>query len=659
MTKSPKQSMQRSHRNGDLSRVHVGETVHLLGWARRVRNLGSLIFIDLRDRWGLVQLTADTTTISPELLHTLKSVRSEFVLSVQGTVEFRKSPNQEMPTGDIEVRILDLKILNSSLTPPIPVEDGEEPAGEELRLRYRYLDLRKNSLQKNLWLRSEMTHLIRDHFRQNDFIEVETPILTKSTPEGARDYLVPSRVHAGEFFALPQSPQLFKQLLQVSGFERYFQICRCFRDEDLRADRQPEFTQVDVEMSFINQDDIQDLISRLMVRLSSMVGRTIHTPIPQITYRDAMEFYGSDKPDLRFENRIFDVTHFFAHSEFKLFRNAAESQGQRRVRALGFSGPVAGNLSRKQLDRLEEQAKHLGAGGLPYIKWGKEGLSSSLKKFISEEEAGEIAKALGFSGEGLILLAVGTDTQTSRVLGELRNLCGQQFELIDPSVFAFVWVTEFPMFEWNEESHRWVAVHHPFTSPHPDDLELLEDRPSACRALAYDLVLNGFEIGGGSIRIHSSELQSRIFRLLGISAAEAQEKFGFLLEALSYGAPPMGGIALGLDRMAMLFAGEASIREVIAFPKTAQARCLMTSAPSFVDLRQLTDLGLLKENKQTYRVGAVFFESEASSPALRRALGKRIQEMTSTQTQGLISFDSKGQVIDARTIQEGPFFEFE
>jgi aspartyl-tRNA synthetase len=486
MAKPPKQSMQRTHRNGDLSRVHVGETVHLLGWARRVRNLGSLIFIDLRDRWGLIQLTADTTTISSDLLRTLKSVRSEFVLSVKGTVELRKSPNEEMVTGAIEVRILDLQILNSSLTPPIPIEDGEEPAGEELRLRYRYLDLRKSSLQKNLWLRSEMSHIIRDHFRQNDFIEVETPILTKSTPEGARDYLVPSRVHPGEFFALPQSPQLFKQLLQVSGFERYFQICRCFRDEDLRADRQPEFTQVDVEMSFINQEDIQDVISKLMVRLSAMVGRTVNTPIPQITYRDAMEFYGSDKPDLRFENRILDVTGFFVNSEFKIFKNATESQGLRRVRALGFSGTLAGNLSRKQLDLLEQQAKHLGAGGLPYIKWGKEGLSSSLKKFISEEEAYRIAQALGFSAEGLILFAVGTDAQTSKVLGELRNHCGQQFELIDPSTFAFVWVTDFPMFEWNDEAHRWVAVHHPFTSPHPDHLDILEDQTGSCRPLAYD-----------------------------------------------------------------------------------------------------------------------------------------------------------------------------
>ena len=659
MTGLPKPSIHRSHRNGDLSRMDVGKTVSLLGWARRVRNLGSLIFIDLRDRWGLVQLTADTTVISPDLLHTLKSVRSEFVLSVQGTVELRKSPNNEMATGEIEVRILDLTILNSSSTPPIPVEDGEESAGEELRLRYRYLDLRKTSLQRNLQLRSEMSHAIRDHFRQHDFIEVETPILTKSTPEGARDYLVPSRVHSGEFFALPQSPQLFKQLLQVSGFERYFQICRCFRDEDLRADRQPEFTQVDVEMSFIQQGDIQALISELMVRLSGMVGRTVKTPIPEITYRDAMEWYGSDKPDLRFENRIFDVTHCFSQSEFKLFRNAADSQGQRRVRALGFSGALAGNVSRKQLDYLEEQAKHLGAGGLPYIKWGKEGLSSSFKKFISDEEAKNLAQAVGIHGEGLILFSVGTDTQTSKVLGELRNLGAHQFGLIDSSIFSFVWVTDFPMFEWNEEAHRWVAVHHPFTSPHPEDLAMLEDQPNACRALAYDLVLNGFEIGGGSIRIHSADLQARIFKLLGISEDEAKEKFGFLLEALSYGAPPMGGIALGLDRMVMLFAGESSIREVIAFPKTAQARCLMTSAPSFVDLRQLTDLGLLQENKQTYRVGAVFFESEASSPALKRALGKRIQEITSTQTQGLISFDPKGQVIDARTIQEGPFFEFE
>ncbi len=659
MAQQPKKVMQRSHRNGELTRIHVGETVHLLGWARRVRNLGSLIFIDLRDRWGLIQLTADTTVVSPGLLNTLKTIRSEFVLSVKGTVELRNSPNEGIATGEIEVRILDLNILNTSLTPPIPIEDIDEPAGEELRLKYRYLDLRKNSLQKNLWLRSEMSHVIRDHFRQNDFFEVETPILTKSTPEGARDYLVPSRVHSGEFFALPQSPQLFKQLLQVSGFERYFQICRCFRDEDLRADRQPEFTQVDVEMSFITQEDIQDLISNLMVRLSSMVGRTINKPIPRLTYQDAMEFYGSDKPDLRFDNRIKDVSAFFNRSEFKIFRNAADSDGQRRVRALGFSGPIAGNLSRKQIDDLERDAKHLGAGGLPYIKWGKDGLSSSFKKFISEEETRKICTALGIIDEGIILFAVGPDSLTSKVLGELRNICGKQFGLIDSSVFSFVWITDFPLFEWNDDSLRWMAVHHPFTSPHPDDLYMIEDRPGECRALAYDLVLNGFEIGGGSIRIHSTELQSRIFKLLGISEAEAQDKFGFLLEALGYGAPPMGGIALGLDRMVMLFSGESSIREVIAFPKTAQARCLMTSAPSFVDLRQLTDLGLLKENKQTFRVGAVFFESQASSPALRRALGQRIQEITSTQTQGLISFDSKGRLIDSKTIQDGPFFEFE
>lgn len=651
---------QRTHRNGDLRLHHVGQAVRLLGWCRRVRNLGSLVFLDLRDRWGVVQLVANEETAAPELLAKLKAVRSEFVLAAEGVVAERESKNPNLPTGDVEVRLTGLRILNTAAPLPFPLED--ENVGEDLRLTYRFLDLRREQLQRNMLLRSEAANLIRNHFRELDFIEFETPILTKSTPEGARDYLVPSRVHPGQFFALPQSPQLFKQLLQVSGFERYVQICRCFRDEDLRADRQPEFTQVDVEMSFVRPEDIQGVIEPLMVKLAKVIGKEVATPFPRLPYRDAMEWYGSDKPDLRCPLKIRDVTSVFAQSGFNLFRTAAESQGKRRVRALFFPGEAPGALSRKQLDELAEAAKQLGAGGLPYVKWGKDGLSSSFKKFLEPADESTLRQRMGATGEGLVVFAVGTDAQTSRVLGELRVRLAKQFGMLDESKFAFLWVVDFPLLEWSDEEDgvpgRFVACHHPFTSPHPADLELLDTDPGKCRALAYDLVLNGFEVGGGSIRIHDADTQNRMFRAIGIGPEEARAKFGFLLDALAFGAPPHGGLALGLDRLVMLLAGADNIREVIAFPKTAQARCLMTDAPSPVDDRQLRELHLLQEAHQTYRVGAVFFESaEGGTPELRGQALQQISQMTPRQAQGLVTLDAQGQILDARNLS-GPTFEF-
>ena len=591
---------QRTHRNGTLGLQHAGQEVRLLGWCKRIRNLGSLVFLDLRDRWGIVQVVANETEVSAELLGKLKVVRGEFVLGVAGVVAEREQKNPALPTGEIEVRLTDLRILNTAQTPPIPLDDTVE-ANEDLRLKHRFLDLRRESLQKSLILRSEVSNIIRNYFRKNDFVEIETPILGRSSPEGARDYLVPSRVHAGEFFALPQSPQLYKQLLQVAGFERYVQLCRCFRDEDLRADRQPEFTQVDVEMSFVRQEDIQDMLEPLLVELAALVGKPVVAPFPRLPYRDAMEWYGSDKPDTRCKVRIQDVTGCFSESGFGLFRDAADSQGQRRVRALFFPGAQAGATSRKQLDALQDVAKHFGAGGLPYAKWGKEGLSSSFKKFLDPAGEAALKAALGATdglGEGLALFAVGSDSETSKVLGEMRLQLARTLGLLDDSTFEFLWVVDFPLLEWSEDDQRFIACHHPFTSPHPEDMDLLETDPGRCRAVAYDIILNGFELGGGSIRIHDSETQTRMFKAIGLDEAEAKDKFGYLLNALSFGAPPHGGLALGLDRLVMLLVGVNNIREVIAFPKTAQARCLMTNAPSPVDPRQLKDLRIQIEARK-------------------------------------------------------------
>ena len=594
MKLDPLGDFQRTHRNGQLRLEHVGQPVRLLGWCKRIRNLGSLVFLDLRDRWGLVQLVANETEVSPELLARLKAVRGEFVVGAEGVVAEREQKNPNMATGDIEVRLTSLLILNTAQTPPIPLDESAE-ANEDLRLKYRFLDLRRESLQRSLILRSEVAGIIRNYFRKNDFVEVETPILGKSTPEGARDYLVPSRPHPGQFYALPQSPQLYKQLLQVAGFERYVQLCRCFRDEDLRADRQPEFTQVDVEMSFVRQQDIQAMMEPLLVELAALVGKEVHAPFPRLAYADAMEWYGSDKPDTRCSVRIQDATALFAQSGFGLFRAAADSEGRQRVRVLFFPGAQAASFSRKQLDDLQDVARHLGAGGLPYAKWGKDGFSSSFKKFLDPGAEAALKAALGGDGEGLAVFAVGSSQQTSKVLGEVRLRLARTLGLIDESRFEFLWVVDFPLLEWSEENERFVACHHPFTGPHPDDLELLETDPGRCRAQAYDVILNGFELGGGSIRIHDADTQSRMFKAIGMSVEEAREQFGFLLDALAFGAPPHGGIALGLDRLVMLLVGASNIREVIAFPKTAQARCLMTSAPSTVNPRQLKDLGIQVE----------------------------------------------------------------
>jgi len=638
-------SFQRTHRNGQLRLEHVGQTVRLLGWCKRIRNLGSLVFLDLRDRWGLVQLVANETEVPPALLAKLKAVRGEFVLGAEGLVAEREQKNPNLPTGDIEVRLSDLLILNTAQTAPIPLDESAE-ANEDQRLKYRFLDLRRESLQRNLVLRSEVANLIRNYFRRNDFVEIETPILGKSTPEGARDYLVPSRVHQGQFYALPQSPQLYKQLLQVAGFERYIQICRCFRDEDLRADRQPEFTQVDVEMSFVRQEDIQAMMEPLLVELAALVGRTVQAPFPRLPYKDAMEWYGSDKPDTRCAVRIQDVTALFAHSEFNLFRAAADSQGQRRVRALFFRGEQAAAYSRKQLDELQDAAKHMGAGGLPYAKWGKDGLASSFKKFLDPAAEAALKAALGVEGEGLAVFAVGTSQQTSKVLGDIRLRLARALGLIDESRFEFLWVVDFPLLEWSEENSRYVACHHPFTGPHPDDLGLLETDPGACRAVAYDIILNGFELGGGSIRVHDAQTQSRLFRAIGLSEEEAREQFGFLLDALAFGAPPHGGIALGLDRLVMLLVGASNIREVIAFPKTAQARCLMTNAPSPVNPRLLKDLRIQIEQAQQWKAGVMFFESV---PAEFQAPLTAMRTLTSGAASSTSTLVLDGEVVKVET----------
>jgi aspartyl-tRNA synthetase len=636
---------QRTHRNGDLRLQHAGQPVRLLGWCKRIRNLGSLVFLDLRDRWGLVQLVANETEVSPELLAKLKAVRGEFVLGAEGLVAEREQKNPNMATGDIEVRLTDLRILNTAQTPPIPLDDSSE-ANEDLRLKYRFLDLRRDSLQKSMILRSQVSSLIRNYFQKNDFVEVETPILGRSSPEGARDYLVPSRVHQGEFFALPQSPQLYKQLLQVAGFERYVQLCRCFRDEDLRADRQPEFTQVDVEMSFVRQEDIQGMLEPLLVELAALVGKTVQAPFPRLPYRDAMEWYGSDKPDTRCTVRIQDATACFKESGFNLFRAAADSQGQRRVRALFFAGEQAGAYSRKQLDELQDVAKHFGAGGLPYAKWGKEGLSSSFKKFLEPEAEAALKTHLGVTGEGLAVFAVGTDAQTSKVLGEMRLRLARALGLLDEERFEFLWVVDFPLLEWNEEDGRFIACHHPFTSPHPDDMDLLDTDPGQCRAVAYDVILNGFELGGGSIRIHDAETQTRMFKAIGIGEAEARDKFGYLLNALSFGAPPHGGLALGLDRLVMLLVGATNIREVIAFPKTAQARCLMTNAPSPVEPRQLRDLRIQIEQAQQWRAGVMFFESVPAE--LQAPLGA-LRTLTANTPSSTSTMVLDGEVVKVET----------
>ena len=585
---------------GDLTRTHtcgalrpedVGADVVLLGWVHRVRDLGGLLFVDVRDRAGVTQVVFDKD--DEALMGRAKRLRSEFVVGVTGRVRRRSAEtvNPKIATGEVEVLVRRLVLLNEAKTPPFPIADDSN-VSEDVRLKYRYLDLRRPRLQANIGLRHRLTTVIRQYFDKNGFWDVETPILTKSTPEGARDYLVPSRVHPGEFFALPQSPQLFKQILMISGVDRYVQICRCFRDEDLRADRQPEFTQVDVEMSFARPETIFGVIEPLMKEIFGVVGRTIQTPFQRMPYSEAIARYGSDKPDLRCGMEIQDLRELFRQSSFRVFKEIVAGGGTVR----GFVIKNAGGYSRSEVDGIVDQAKQLGAAGLVWARRAADGaMTSSIMKALGEAEVRGMLDAASAGSGDILLVAAGEADATSKLLGQLRLSLAKQKGLLSPDEFAFTWVVDFPLLEWDPEAKRYVSMHHPFTSPHDEDLALVETDPGKVRAKAYDLVLNGSEIAGGSIRIHDAALQSQIFSLLNISREEAKLRFGFFLEALEYGTPPHGGIAIGLDRTTAILAGESSIREVIAFPKTATATDLMSDAPSPVDARQLRELHLLPQ----------------------------------------------------------------
>ena len=581
--------LQRTHTCGQLRKANAGSDVTLSGWVDTRRDHGGVIFIDLRDRYGKTQIVfnpehnADT--------HEAASVlRSEYVISVRGKVEERPEgmANPDLDTGDIDVMVDILEILNTSETTPFEIT-GDTEVSTELRLKYRYLDLRRPLMQKYLTARHKVYQVARQYFDSNNFIEIETPFLTKSTPEGARDYLVPSRINRGQFYALPQSPQLFKQILMVSGFDRYFQIVKCFRDEDLRAQRQPEFTQIDLEMSFVREDDVINMIEGLMIEIfKEVLGKEISAPFPRLSYHDAMDLYGCDAPDLRFDMTIKEITDIAKKSDFKVFKSVAESGGQ--VRGINAAG--CAKLSRKDIDGLTTFVNQFGAKGLAWFKVDENGLTSQIAKFFNAELQAEIIERFKAAPGDLLLFVADKKSVASQALSQLRINIAKSNGLINEEEFNLSWVVGFPLFEYNEDADRYDSLHHPFTSPHPDDLGHLEERPLDVRARAYDLVLNGVELGGGSIRIHRQDIQKKIFSLLNIDEDTAQERFGFLLEALKYGAPPHGGIALGLDRMVTLLLGLDDIREVIAFPKTQKATCLMVDAPSDVDEKQLKDLGL-------------------------------------------------------------------
>jgi aspartyl-tRNA synthetase len=578
-------TLARTHTCGALRPAEVDRDVVLLGWVHRVRDLGSLVFIDVRDRHGITQVIVEG---QEALLERAKRLRSEFVVGILGKVE-RRSPetvNLNVPTGEVEVRAAEIRVLNEAKTPPFSIAEDQN-VSEETRLRYRYLDLRRPQLQRNIGLRHRITMAIRKYFDEQGFYEIETPILTKSTPEGARDFLVPSRVHPGEFYALPQSPQIFKQILMIAGFDRYVQIARCFRDEALRADRQLEFTQVDLEISFATPPLVFEIVEGALAACFREIGVEIKRPFRRMPYAEVIAKYGSDKPDLRFGLEIQDFGAAFARSPFGIFREAVEHGGTVR----GFVIPGAGGSSRRELDNLVDQAKQLGAGGLVYARYTADGVQCSAKP-VGEEGTRKVLEQSGATPKDLLILASGAPDAVSRLLGQLRLQVARQANLIPDRAWELLWVTDFPLFDWNADEKRWDSVNHPFTAPREEDLHLLESNPGAVLAKAYDVILNGWELGGGSIRIHDRETQATVFRLLGLSDEDAKHRFGFFLESLEYGTPPHGGLALGLDRICALLAGESSIREVIPFPKTTQAVDLMCDAPSTVDPRQLRELNI-------------------------------------------------------------------
>lgn len=583
------QGIKRSYKCAELSSNNIGEKVTVMGWVQKRRNLGSLLFIDLRDVSGIVQIMFDETKSDSAVFEKANSIRSEFVIAVTGTVVKRSGAvNKDLKTGEIEIEAESLRILSASDTPPFPIEPGIDTK-EEIRLKNRTLDLRRSDIRDNIIMRSKVTTLIRQFLSEEGFLDIETPMLTKSTPEGARDYLVPSRVHPGEFYALPQSPQLFKQMLMCAGFDRYMQIARCFRDEDLRADRQPEFTQVDLEMSFVEAGDVMDVTERLIAKIfNDILGVKVELPLKRMTWREAMDRFGSDKPDIRFGMELKDVSDIVKDMDFVVFNGPANTKGQsvRAINATGF-----GDMPRKQIDALVDFAKGYEAKGLAYIQIQPSGdIKCSFSKFLSEDKLNELIAALDGKPGDLLLFAADRDKIVFNVLGALRLELADRAGLRKQDDYKFLWVTEFPQFEWSDEEERFIAMHHPFTMPFDEDVDNLLGDKANVRAKAYDIVLNGIELGGGSVRIHQSDVQEKMFNALGISTEEANEKFGFLLDAFKYGVPPHAGLAIGLDRLIMLMSGSESIRDVIAFPKVKDASCLLTDAPNVVDSKQLDDL---------------------------------------------------------------------
>ncbi|NCB92530.1 MAG: aspartate--tRNA ligase [Clostridia bacterium] len=588
--------LKRTHRCTEVSTANIGENVTLMGWIQKSRNKGGIIFVDLRDRTGIMQLIFENGSIDEEGFEKAAKLRSEFVIAVTGVVEARSGAvNTNLKTGEIEVRANGLRILSESETPPFPIEENSKTK-EELRLKYRFLDLRRADIQRNLIMRSQVSTLTREFMAKEGFLEIETPMLTKSTPEGARDYLVPSRIHPGNFYALPQSPQLFKQLLMCSGYDRYIQIVRCFRDEDLRADRQPEFTQIDMELSFVDEDDVMNVNERLLKYLfKEVLDVDVQLPIQRMTWQDAMDRFGSDKPDLRFGMELQDVSEVVKNCEFVVFKNALENGGSVR----GINAKGQGGMPRKKIDKLVDYAKDYGAKGLAYVAIHEDGsVKSSFSKFMSEEEMDALVKAMDGQAGDLLLFAADKNKVVWDVLGALRLELARQMELLHNDEYRFVWITQFPLLEWSEEENRFKAMHHPFTMPMEEDLQYIDSDPGRVRAKAYDIVLNGTEIGGGSVRIHQNDIQEKMFESLGFTKEQAHEQFGFLLTAFKYGVPPHAGLAYGLDRLVMLMAKQDSIRDVIAFPKVKDASCLMSEAPNVVDEKQLDELGIAVKKEE-------------------------------------------------------------